>query len=238
MPQRKVHIKPIGEVVLKKRRGNRTLRLSVAHDGEVRVSMPVWTPYKMGEAFVISKTDWLLKQLRSRQTAPLAHNDRVGKAHRVRLVHELREKISTRVTDTEIIIRVPLNHSAHDEDVQMALRLAAVRALKHEAKRLLPQRLNELATNTGLKYHSVSIKQLKSRWGSCNSNNDIALNCFLMQLPWELIDYVLLHELLHTRVMAHGPKFWDELAEYVPNLSAKRRKIRQFQPTLMPIAAI
>jgi predicted metal-dependent hydrolase len=55
-----------------------------------------------------------------------------------------------------------------------------------------------------------------------------------MQLPWELIDYVILHELVHTVVMAHGPKFWDELDKYVNNLAAKRKAIRSHQPALLP----
>src|SRR5690606_36436720 len=95
--------------------------------------------------------------------------------------------------------------------VQKAAQAAAIRALRKEAETLLPQRLRTLAEQTGFTYNSVAVKQPKSRWGSCSHQKHITLNLFLMQLPWRLIDYVLLHELTHTKVMRHGPPFWAEL---------------------------
>jgi predicted metal-dependent hydrolase len=90
-----------------------------------------------------------------------------------------------------------------------------------------------LARRHGFAYRSVAIKQLKRRWGSCSSEQDIALNCFFMQLPWHLIDYVLLHELMHTRIMAHGTPFWKALDEYVPDLKTARREIKTYRPILL-----
>jgi predicted metal-dependent hydrolase len=238
MAQKRIHLNNIGEVVLNKRRGSRSLRLSVAHDGQVRVSMPLWTPYHVGQAFVLSKSSWLQKQLEKRRVMSVSDGDRIGKAHRVRIYKELRSKIATRVTDNEIIVRLPLSFAVEDEDTQLAIKAASVRALKQEAKRLLPTKLAELADLHGFNYRSVAIKQLRSRWGSCSSHFDIALNCYLMQLPWELIDYVLLHELNHTKVMAHGPRFWNELDKHVNNLPEKRRAIRAYQPSLLPVKAL
>jgi predicted metal-dependent hydrolase len=238
MAQKLIHVKNIGDVILNKRRGSRSLRLSVTHDGRVRVSMPIWTPYHVGHAFVLNKATWLQAQLEKREVNLITHGDRIGKAHRIRIFMEPRSKISTRVTDTEIVIKLPLSFSVNDEEAQLAIKLAAIRALKQEANHLLPGRLKELADLHGFKYHAVSIKLLRSRWGSCSSHSDIALNCFLMQLPWDLIDYVLLHELNHTKVMAHGPRFWAELGKYVTNLGQKRKAIRIYRPALIPVKAI
>ena len=93
-------------------------------------------------------------------------------------------------------------------------------------------RLQTLAEQHGYDYKSVSIKQLKGRWGSCSEHKDIVLNCFLMELPWNLIDYVLLHELAHTRVMAHGAVFWNEMARVLPEVQSCRRQIKLHKPTL------
>lgn len=233
MAQKNVYLEGIGDVLLQKRKGTRSIRLTVGHDGKLRVSMPPWSPYHVGEAFARSKTAWILKQLVGKAQHVLLPNMRIGKAHRLRFMHEHRTTITTRVSKTEITVRMPVDKKPTDTDVQTAVRAAAVRALKQEAKNLLPGRLQAMATTHGFTYRSVSIKQLKTRWGSCNSQKDIALNCFLMQLPWDLIDYVLLHELLHTRVMAHGAAFWTELGLYVSNLPAKRKTMRAQQPTLI-----
>lgn len=233
MAQKQIVIPGIGPVLLQKRRANRSIRLTIGHDGTVRVSMPAWSPYKVGEAFALSKRDWIVRHSTSRQPLVIRPDDRIGKGHRLRFVHEQRPKIGSRVTPTEVIIRLPLNKEPGDSDVQAVVQAAAIRALKLEAKLLLPQRLAALAKQHDFTYHSVTIKQLKTRWGSCSSNKDIALNCFLMQLPWELIDYVILHELVHTRILAHGQPFWDELGTYVSDIKTKRKTIRSHQPTLL-----
>lgn len=233
MAQKQIHLAEIGPVTLQKRKGSRSIRLTVGHDGVLKVTMPMWSPYKVGEAFALSKRDWIVKQQAGKARHVFNPNERVGKGHRIRFVHEHRDTITSRITKTELIIRLPFDKEPADDDVQSVVHSGAVRALKQEAKNLLPQRLQSLAKQHGFAYRSVSVKRLKSRWGSCSSQKDIALNCFLMQLPWELIDYVLLHELLHTRVMAHGDQFWSELAHYVSDLPAKRKIIKTFQPTLI-----
>lgn len=80
--------------------------------------------------------------------------------------------------------------------------------LRKEAKRLLPDRTKQLADKHGFKFSEVKIQSSKTRWGSCSSTKSINLSLFLMLLPAHLIDYVILHELCHTREMNHGDKFW------------------------------
>ncbi|HSX46367.1 MAG TPA: YgjP-like metallopeptidase domain-containing protein [Patescibacteria group bacterium] len=232
--QKRIHMPEIGEVILQKRKGARSMRLTVGHDGALRVSMPSWSPYYMGEAFARSKLDWIVAQQATRQQPLFTAGQRIGKAHRLQFVEETRQTISSRVGMTSIVVRMPLGTMHESDAAQAAVRKAAVRALKQEAAQLLPDRVHELAKRYGFNYRSVTIKRLKSRWGSCNSHQEIALNCYLMQLPWELIDYVILHELTHTRIMAHGPSFWDELSRYVVSLNDKRKAIKAHQPALLP----
>lgn len=233
MAQKTIEIEGIGDVLLQKRRGNRNIRLSIGHDGIVRVTMPHWTPYHVAEAFVRSKTEWLQKQKVVKRHHTFEPDEVIGKHHRLVFIHDDRSTITSRVTNSEVIIRLNYDHAPEDADVQAVVYKAAIRALKLEAKQELIPRLHALADEHGFSFNSVSVKQLKSRWGSCSSQRDIALNCYLMQLPWNLIDYVLLHELMHTRVMSHNADFWNGLAEYVPGLSVKRKAMRSYQPMLM-----
>jgi len=232
MSVKKVEVPQLGTVHLYKRRGTRSLRLSIGHSGDIRVSLPPWVPYKVAAEFAASKTAWI----KSKQVTvtPLAHGNRIGKAHHVAFIPEPgRQALATRITTAgEIRVYMPADLPIDHTDVQQAAHRASIRALKQQGDRLLPQRLRLLANQHGFSYGTVSVKQLKSRWGSCSEQKDIALNCFLMQLPWHLIDYVLLHELMHTRIMAHGPAFWDELENYIPNLKAIRKEIKAYRPML------
>lgn len=226
-------IPDIGTVHVYKRRGNRSLRLSLAANGDIRVSLPTWLPFKAAESFVRSKAGWIAA---NRQLSPvriLQHGQAVGKAHR--LVFEQRAdtgRITTRLSQNQIRVSYPYHQVLETPAVQQAAEAAAIRALRKEAETLLPQRLQTLAAQTSFHFASVQVKQLKSRWGSCSSAQEITLNLFLVQLPWHLIDYVLVHELVHTKVMRHGAPFWAEFERHVPNVQRLRTEIRDFQPVL------
>ena len=89
-----------------------------------------------------------------------------------------------------------------------------------KARTQLIRRLNELAELHDFSYDRVSIRSQKTRWGSCSATNNISLNIRLVLLPAELMDYVILHELVHTQIKNHGPAFQDELDRLVNGRSA------------------
>jgi predicted metal-dependent hydrolase len=218
-------------ITVYKRRASRNLRLSINAQGKVRVTIPAWAPYKAGVDFARSRRRWIIEQ--QSVLEHLKHGQQIGKAHRLRLIAEADlQKPSSRVSGTEIIVKYPLGTQPENSQVQKLAKEAAVRALRHQAEALLPQRLAVLASKYGFTYGSISVKRLKGRWGSCDSNGNIVLNLYLMQLPWHLIDYVLLHELVHTRVLRHGPDFWLEMESILPNAKAVRKIMRSHQPVL------
>ena len=98
-----------------------------------------------------------------------------------------------------------------DASRQAWLRRVITEAMRRRAKEVLPVRLEMLARAHGLTFRSVKINSSTGRWGSCSAQGDINLSLHLLLLPLPLIDYVLLHELAHTREMNHGPRFWDLL---------------------------
>lgn len=82
---------------------------------------------------------------------------------------------------------------------------------KARARVLLIERLEQLAQLHNFQFNKVSIRNQKTKWGSCSAKNNISLNMNLAGLPSELRDYVVLHELAHTRIKNHSKKFWAEL---------------------------
>jgi len=83
------------------------------------------------------------------------------------------------------------------------------------AKLILKKRLRELADKHSFKYNKVFIRNQKTRWGSCSNLNNINLNINLVTLTEELMDYVILHELVHTEIKNHSKKYWARLNKYV-----------------------
>lgn len=236
MPAKIVNLPDIGEISLYKRRGINSVKMSITHDGKIRVTLPTWAPYRLGLEFAKNKSDWILKE--RKPTRIIENGDRVGKAHRIVFKQNNENRTLIRIVGTDIIIPVPSNADYKSPNVQASAHKGAIKALKKEAEQLLPMRLQTLALQHGFIYNSVFIKKLKSRWGSCNEKKDITFNVFLMQLPWHLIDYVILHELMHTKVLRHGQPFWSALNDHVPNLKSIRKEMKTHQPVLRTIPGI
>jgi len=105
-----------------------------------------------------------------------------------------------------------------------------VETLEQSCRRIVG-RLGELSTQHGLPYSGVTFRHQKTRWGSCNRNNRLSLNLGLALLPPELLDYVLLHELVHTRIKNHGKPFWAELIGLMPDARARAVQLRDYKPS-------
>ena len=99
---------------------------------------------------------------------------------------------------------------------------------KQAAKEFLGVRIKELADKFGFVYNKVTIRNQKTRWGSCSGKNNINLNMKLMNIPNHLIDYVILHELVHTKVKNHSPFFWGSLDIYVGKAKAIDKELKKY----------
>lgn len=233
MAAKLLEVTGIGEVAFYKRRGSRSIRLSIAPNRTVRVTMPYWLPYSAGMEFVHSKSSWIQKQLDEQAVSILKPGQRIGKVHHLDFKTGPHiNAITGRLQGKEIIVNYPMNLSWDNKAVQDKARQSAIRALRKEAEQALPARLQDLAIQHDLSYRSVSIKHLKRRWGSCDQNKNIVFNLFLIQLPWDLIDYVILHELTHTRFLNHSPDFWQYMDSLSPNIKEVRKQIRKYQPAI------
>ena len=99
---------------------------------------------------------------------------------------------------------------------------------KADARKRLTARLYHLAIEYGFTCNNVSIREQRTRWGSCSHKNNISLNVKLVLLPKELIDYVMLHELVHTRKKDHSKAFWAEMDKLVGNGKKMSSKLKSY----------
>lgn len=187
MANEKKYLDPrLGMVTVRKSRQARRISIRVTPGKGVVVTVPYWVPYKVGEAFLMSRRDWAEQALH-------------------RMEARIKEALEQGTIDPEERQKV-LEQGTIDPEAKIEL-------WRRTAKETLPVRLAELAERYGFSYGRVCIKHNRSNWGSCSAKGNINLNLNLVRLPKELQDYVMIHELCHLRHMDHGTGFHRLLDE-------------------------
>lgn len=202
-----------GQIIIRTRITARNISMRTKPDG-LHVMVPPYSQTAKILAAIEEFRPRLLENWQKSVPQALDLNFRIeAPCFRLRLEAGKLSRFAVRTTDEGITIFCPRNVDFSQKPVQELLRNAIIRALKKTAQAYLPPLLSELAEHYGFRYKKVKITGSKSRWGSCSTTGSINLSCYLMLLPPHLMDYVLLHELTHTKEMNHGPKFWEILDE-------------------------
>ncbi len=95
------------------------------------------------------------------------------------------------------------------------------------ALRLIPERVKHYAASVGVTYGRITIRNQKTRWGSCSTNGNLNFNYLLADMPEEVLDYVVVHELCHRQEMNHSPKFWSEVGKAFPEYKKVRKWLKE-----------
>ncbi|MCC8104606.1 MAG: M48 family metallopeptidase [Clostridiales bacterium] len=97
---------------------------------------------------------------------------------------------------------------------------------KKAAAMYIPERVAYFAARMGISYGRITIREQKTRWGSCSSAGNLNFNWKLMLVPKELLDYVIVHELAHRREMNHSPRFWAIVEKELPDYRERRKRLK------------
>jgi predicted metal-dependent hydrolase len=220
-----------GKITIRRSARASQVRLRVAPDGTLRASLPLYAPtFLVKRLLKTSRVE--LRDLLSQSQPSVVYQSgmRIGKSHT--LIVEPASSFAVSRRGQQIIVRLPEQYSLGDPEVVRAVRDVVIAALRVEAKSYLPKRLSFLSEKYGLRYQKVRFSHASGRWGSCSSQGTISLNIALMKLPFELIDYVIIHELAHTRHMNHSPEFWELVALGDPLYKEHRRSLKVEIPTI------
>ena len=120
--------------------------------------------------------------------------------------------------------KVAENQKEEEEIVPMTE--AEVRELAERATQLIPERVKHFAPLVGVTYGRITIRNQKSRWGSCSAKGNLNFNVGLLLAPPEVLDYVVVHELCHRKEMNHSPKFWAEVSKLIPDYKQHEKWLR------------
>jgi len=207
------------------RRSKRARRVRVAVDPErgVEVVLPLRAPERDARAAVVELRPWIERRLREVEAA------REQIAAREGTVPYLGETLTlvpqagrTRVHRRGEELLVP------DGDPREALE----RWYRRMAREEIAPRLDMAVFELGTRYTKLTIRNQKTRWGSCSSNGAMSFNWRLLLAPEEVLDYVVWHEACHLLVMDHSPAFWALVQARVPGWREQARWLRRYGPTL------
>jgi predicted metal-dependent hydrolase len=210
------------------RRGKRRTIGFLIDDRGVTVSAPKWVGLTEIDAAVLEKSQWISRKLvewRKHQSRRLAEQPTWAEGGSVKylglpLTLRIRPDITGIVhQDSELLVGLPTQVEAtRIQDTVQAW-------LQTKARALFAQRLERLAMLTGKAPKRWALSSARTRWGSCTSEGTIRLNWRLMHFPLDVIDYVIAHELAHLSEMNHSPKFWDKVAQIVPDYESAKSKL-------------
>ena len=212
-------------VVFVRQRRARHYILRLRDDGVVRVTVPWRGSRAEAERFLMERHAWLARERHRRE---IAAGNRRGPWRAGTLVPLRGVEVPLEVAAAGGRVKV----SFAGESLMVApleagsLRVRVEAHLRRLAARELPARLVRLAGEHGFTVKAVSVRNQRTRWGSCSPSGRISVNWRLIQLPPAVCDYVLLHELTHLRHLNHSARFWRELARLCPHHAEARRWLR------------
>ncbi len=215
------------EFVRSTRAKNINVRIS---QNKLKVSLPYYSTEEDAMRFINSVRDKIVQK----------QNKVKNKIHRNNLILDEQSHLQTLTFAVEIkavdrknifvalkngivSIEFPVGTDCRNEQIQKQFWEGVNYFLKKEAKRVLPGRVKFLADKYGFTYTSLKIQPSKTRWGSCSQGTKINLSFYLMLLPLHLVDYVILHELCHTKEMNHSPAFWHWMDKVTDGQAKKLR---------------
>lgn len=102
-----------------------------------------------------------------------------------------------------------------------------IEELADRALEVIPKKVAYFAPLVGVDYGRITIRNQKTRWGSCSSKGNLNFNCQLMLLPDDIVDYVVVHELCHRKEMNHSPAFWAEVERILPDYKERRKWLKE-----------
>lgn len=223
--------KDFGKIHFVVRRSARNITMRVKEDG-LHVTTP---PYRSITALLeaIAPFRERLRNVCSEvKPKPFDLNFSIeAECFRLKLETSPLKNFAVSMRDETVVIACPAHADFTTDRVQTLVKNAVMRAMRKKAEEYLPPLVQYWSSLFDLPYNKVTISKARSRWGSCSSKRDISLSFYLMLLPAHLMDYVILHELAHTREMNHGPKFWELLNQLTDGKAlALRKELRMHRP--------
>jgi predicted metal-dependent hydrolase len=238
MSYRTYNINRVGDIVVAKHPRSRKITIRLRAGSLPKVIIPRLMPFETGYRFAVEKQDWIeehsAKIAKNQQDAPIWNEQTIfnTRFHEIHIEKSLNKNVIARKQENQIRLLFPINTDFRDPNIQLLIKKYISNILRVEAKSYLIPRIDQLAKQYGFKYNKITVKDVKSRWGSCSGSNNINLNIHLMRLPEHLSDYIILHELCHTIHKNHGEKFHQLMEQITGGEKKFEKELKQYKTQL------
>lgn len=225
----------VGEKELKyivTRTNRKTIGITIDKSGLVKVT----SPYRVSESYInellLKKSSWIqkkiteLESIATKASSPKMFNNGetflyLGKVFELKMCRNSNsKKANVKLDGKNILIDLPISFDA--DSIKKTLKLWYVEQFRHIAT----ERINYYSSKIGVFPKKVTIREQKTRWGSCSSKGNINLNWKLIMASLEVLDYVIVHELCHMIAMNHSEEFWKLVGVYSPQYKNYRAWLR------------
>ena len=206
--------------IIRKRVKNITLR--VKNDGSALCTAPMRVSWHDIDAFLASHASWLEKQRKklarlSALRLTLSENELMFRGIKY-LYIRVKELGSLVLFDHErLCIRAAADMTVPEEKEAWYI---------EQALRIIPPKVAYFAEKFGFRYNNVTIRNQKTKWGSCSAKKNLNFNYKLVQTPDFVLDYLIIHELAHTEHLHHGPTFWERVEQCCPDYKKAEHYLR------------
>ncbi len=209
------------------RSSRKTIVINVNEQGEVIVKTPLKTTKKIIDKIVCDNMSWINEQLIKRNKH-ISSYDYIRTGNILYYGEYINIDFITSNNKANISYALNKGFVIETSGAEKDIRRIVEEFYRQEAREYLEARTRYWANKVGVKYNKISIRKQKTRWGSCSSNGNLSYNLKLVCAPTEMIDYVVLHEVMHLRHLNHGNTFWKELEEYMPDYRVRSEYFDKF----------
>jgi len=206
----------------------RCARLRILPFGGLEVVIPTRFPRKLVAGLVAEHAEWAHRQLARQEQL----RESISLPSELQLAFDgsttaIRYRNALERAQGELFIAAADDVIEIEASGQRAASAELRDWIRQRARRLLPPLLEDISKHTGLAYNRVSIRSQKTRWGSCSNRGNISLNDQLLFLPADTVEYLMIHELCHTRHLNHSKAYWTLVQEHCPGYRAHEKRLGQ-----------
>jgi predicted metal-dependent hydrolase len=221
MREEEIEIKGISyKYEMQKYSSARNIKLRIDKNGSIKVSLPDYVPYLAARKFLHNNTPWIEKKL---DLLKFQKNRYYYLGNNIDLIKkECLNNKNLKYIFKNNTLTVQINRFDNSTNDELFFGW-----LKIQAENYIPKRVNELAKKYNFEFYKLQLKNLSTRWGSCSSKKILSFNVKLMYFNYNVIDYVIIHELCHLKEMNHSVKFWKLVKSIVPEFETYRRELNK-----------
>lgn len=217
--------------LIRSRKRKKTISLQIGNNSEVTIHAPYFTPTAEISRFVEEKQNWIDRMMRKQAALTAAHKEKtyatddifyyLGQSYPLETYFEPAENAGVVFWNDRFFLNCPGNPELRKHYF--------VSWYKKKARQYISERVDFYCNMLRLASGGLRITSAESRWGSCSEDNRLSFSFRLIMAPPRVIDYVVVHELMHIREKNHSSKFWNLVVEIVPDYKAQKRWLREHQ---------